>query len=74
MQPRRHHLLRSCLGAHLCCRGEIAEGREGGRSSLCLDAMDARVIGYRGQQMRGSCSPESMSTTRVPPTRVFIKT
>ena len=26
------------------------------------------------QQIRGSCSPESMSTTRVPPTRVFIKT
>jgi len=26
------------------------------------------------QQIRGSCSPESMSTTRVPPMRVFIMT
>ncbi|MDB6066440.1 MAG: hypothetical protein JWR26_2648 [Pedosphaera sp.] len=26
------------------------------------------------QQMRGNCSPESISTTRVPPTRVFIVT
>ena len=26
------------------------------------------------QQIRGNCSPESMSTTRVPPTRVFIVT
>lgn len=26
------------------------------------------------QQMRGSCSPESMSTMRVPPTRVFMRT
>jgi hypothetical protein len=26
------------------------------------------------QQMRGSCSPESMSTTRLPPIRVFMKT
>jgi hypothetical protein len=26
------------------------------------------------QHMRGSCSPESMSTTQVPPMRVFIRT
>jgi hypothetical protein len=37
--------------------------------ALCLAERSAPV-----QQIRGSCSPESMSTTRVPPTRVFMVT
>ena len=43
--------------------------------SQARQALPLKFSGWQHcQQMRGNCSPESMSTTRDPPTRVFMVT
>ena len=63
-RPLRKHLTKR--SHHLLSRAQIGAVVEKFFTS-CAAAKEC-------QQMRGSCSPESMSTTRVPPTRVFIIT